>query len=189
MWNDAAEAVVAGSGQVYSAPVGTALPANQSAALNTAFNGHGYHTEDGVAINYAPEITRHGAWQAKRPVRIDRGTDSFRLTFALLQWNDVTLVTAFGGGEVESLGSGNYAYHPPADTDSIYEQAYVVDVIDGDNIGRFLVPRGVVVEGVDSTFNDTAMANLPITIEALEPADGREAWTFLSNFDGLAAGS
>lgn len=189
-WNNAGESVVAGSGEVYVADVGTALPANESSALAAAtYHGLGYHTEDGVGFNYAPEFTRHGAWQAQRPIRIIRGAAGTTFTFALLQWNEDTLDVAFGGGTVTDLGTGHYKYAPPTDDESINERTVVIDIVDGSDKGRFVVPRAAAVEGVDFTFNDTTMANLPVTIEALEPEAGGDAWYFLSNFSGFAAGS
>lgn len=189
-WNDAGETVVAGTGEVYVADTGASLPANQSSNLSAAiYHGLGYHTEDGVGLNYSPEFTRMGAWQAQRPIRIVRGASGTTFTFALLQWNEDTLDLAFGGGDVIDLGGGSYKYVPPSDTDPIAEKTVIIDVIDGSDIGRFVIPRGVATEGVDSTFNDTAMANLPVTVEALEPETGGDAWYFLSNFAGFAAGS
>lgn len=189
-WNDAAETVVAGTGQVYVAAVGTTLPANADAALAAAFVGLGYHTEEGVSLNKAIEIVEFRAWQSRHPIRRERETEDFQLTFVLQQWNEETVPLAFGGGSITDLGGGQFKYVPPRDDEQLDERALVCDVDDGDRRIRFVVPRGTVTEGVESTFQRSEMANLPITFKALEPTEGGEAWYPLFNdAAGFAAGS
>ena len=53
---DANELLVASSGSVYVAPVGTTLPTSATASLNAAFTELGYVTEDGVSLNVEPQI-------------------------------------------------------------------------------------------------------------------------------------
>ncbi len=189
-WNQSDELIVAGTGEVYVAAVGTSLPANESTALSSSlWTGLGYHTEDGVSISNTPETQRYNAWQSKRPVRLDRGVETFTLTFNLEQFNEATFPLAFGGGDVTEPTSGHYKYEPPTDTDGLDERAVICDVVDGANIIRFVIPRGVATEAVETSFTRTALATLPITIEALEPADGGSAWYALSNLAGFEVGS
>lgn len=189
-WNDSAETIIAGTGQVYVAPVGTALPANAESALNAAFLGLGYHTEDGVSVNQTPEIVEHGAWQTKHPIRRVREAEEFLITFALLQWNEVNVPLAFGGGDIIDLGSGQYRFDPPVESDELDERALIADVIDGDRRLRWVIPRGSVTEGVTSEFTRASMSGIPITFKALAPEDGSKAWYWLSNdAAAFAAGS
>lgn len=189
-WNDAEETIIAGTGQAYRAPVGTPLPATAAAAPDTAFEGLGYHTDDGVSVNQTPEIVEHGAWQSRYPIRRHRQSEEFLITFSLLQWNEINVPFAFGGGEIVDLGGGDIRYNPPAVTDPLDERALIVDVIDGDRILRWIVPRGSVTEGVESQFSSTEMAGLQVTFKALEPEDGSPAWYWVSNDDAaFAAGS
>jgi hypothetical protein len=189
-WNDPAETIVAGTGQVYVAPTGTAEPANVDSALNAAFQGLGYHTEEGVSVNKTLEIVEFKAWQSRYAIRRERDTEEFQLTFVLEQWNEVTTPLAFGGGEIVPLGGDQFKFVPPGDDDSLDERALVCDVQDGDRKIRFVVPRGTVTEGVESSFQRTEMANLPITFKALEPEDAGDAWYFLTNdAAAYAAGS
>lgn len=188
-WNDSGETIIAGTGEVYVAPVGTTEPANESSTLNTAFFGLGYHDEDGVAVQNAPELQKFGAWQSKKPIRIERGDEAFRLTFKLLQWNEKTVPLAFGGGTISDLGSGHYKFTPPLADDAPDERCVVADVIDGDNILRIVIPRCIVVDDVESELKRDAMGMLPITVEAMEPETGGDPWYFLTNIAGFATGS
>jgi len=188
-WNDSDEVVVGGSGQVYVASVGSTLPSTPSSSLDPAsWKGLGYHTEDGVSVANAPEITRHTAWQSKRPIRIDRQADTFSISFALLQWDEDSLPLALGGGSITDLGGGAYKYSPPEPDDAVDERSLVVDVEDGANKLRFVVPRGIAVEGVDTQFARSSMSSLAITFEALENDNGDD-WYLLTNLAGFAQGS
>lgn len=189
-WNDAAETIIAGGGQVYSAAVGSTLPANAGATLSAAtWIGLGYHTEDGVSINKGLEITEHGAWQSKHPIRRERETEDFAVTFALQQWNENTVPLAFGGGTVSDLGSGQYKFVPPGDTDDLDERSLIVDLDDGSRRLRIVIPRGTVTDGVESQFSRGQMSALPVSFKALEPETGGDAWYFLTNDSAYAAGS
>lgn len=189
-WNDAAETIVAGTGQVYVAPVGTTLPTTAEAAVDSSFVGLGFHTEDGVSMNKTLEIVEFRAWQSRHPIRRERETEDFQLTFVLQQWNEQTLPFALGGGTVTQVTAGHYKYTPPGDDDQLDERSLICDVIDGDRIARFVIPRGTVSEGVESTFQRSEMAGLPVTFKALEPATGGDPWHVLFNDDdAFATGS
>lgn len=180
-WNDPGETIIAGTGQAYAAAVGTALPTSESSSLNAAFHGLGYHTEDGVSVNFEPDIVEHQAWQSKHPIRVEKNAEAFTVSFVLLQWNEDTVPLAFGGGAITEPTSGHFKYTPPSESDAIAEKSFVIDVQDGSRIGRFVLPRAVVTESVEATFNRSEMAGLPISLKALQPSDLSSPWLFYSN--------
>lgn len=186
-WNKSDETVVAGTGEVYVAPVGTPLPATADAALNAAFIGLGYHSEDGVTVNKNLEITEFRAWQSRHPIRRERETEDFQLSYNLLQWNEETIPLAFGGGEILDLGGGQFRYSPPADGEDLDERTLVCDVDDGPRRVRFVIPRGSITEGAESQFQRTEMATLAVTFKSLEPLDTSDPYYFLFNDDGAFA--
>lgn len=189
-WNDPTETHIAGTGEAYYAPVGTALPATADAALNAAFVGLGYHNEDGVTTNREVSITDHKAWQSKYPIRRTRESEDFTIGFTLLQWNEVTVPFAYGGGDLITVSSGQYRYDPPVASDAIDEWSLVVDVDDGSRRMRFVIPRGSVTDAVESGFTSNGMAELPISFKGLEPAAGGAVWYPLFNdAAAFAAGS
>lgn len=188
-WNDASELIVAGNGQVYTAPVGTALPTTgPTETLNSAFEGLGYHTEDGVSISVNPDIQEFNSWQSRQPVRREMNAREIQVQFTLQQWDEDSVPFAFGGGTVTTLGGGAYRYDYPADTAQLVETSLVVDVVDGSDIFRFVFPRGNVTEAVESQFSRDSEAGLPITWKALAPANDASAGYFLTNAS-FAAGS
>jgi hypothetical protein len=187
-WNDSGEYVVAGTGEAYVGAVGATAPTTPTSSLSVAsWTGLGYHTEDGVSISHSIEVARFRAWQSRSDTRRDRESETFRVTFALQQWNETNVPFAFGGGAI--TGSGPYTFTPADDDAALAEKSLVVDVKDGAYTLRFVVPRGTVVESVESQFARTQEAVLPITFEALEPTEGGPAWYFLTDAPGFAAGS
>lgn len=189
-WNDESELVVAGNGQVYFAPVGTTLPAKGSApdaALDRAFVGTGYLTEDGVTFNAGMDIQEIMAWQSKSPIRREKTAQNMTVSFAMQQYNETNLPFAFGGGVV--TGSGPYTYTFPLDTDALEERSLVVDVKDGTTDFRFVFPRGNVTEAVESRFAKGTPALLPVTYRALAPVGGGDIAYVLTDSSGFVAGS
>jgi hypothetical protein len=188
-WNDAEEICIAGTGQLYLAPVGTALPAPNSdptTALNAAFVGAGYTAEDGATFRGTPEITEHRAWQNTSAIRRARKSQDLEILCDLLQWNEDTVKAAFGGGTV--TGSGPYTYTFPVAGDALAEYSVVLDVQDGDNIMRFVVERmNSGLETVESQFNADNMAVLPIALKSL--ASDTAPYMISNNNAAFVAGS
>lgn len=189
-WNDPGETIIAGNGQVYIGAVGATAPTSEVSALAAAtWFGLGYHTEDGASINQSPEVIRHKAWQTKADVRRTRESDILQISFGLIQWNEQSVPLAFGGGTVSEPSAGKYKYVPPTAGAAENEKALILDIVDGSTVLRFYVPRGTVVEGVESQFTRSQMGALPITFEAMEPDDGTAQWSLFTNSTAFATGS
>jgi hypothetical protein len=190
-WNDSNEIVVAGTGQVYVAPTGTALPTTgPDQKLNSAFVGLGYHTEDGTTFTVSPDITEFLAWQSRQPIRRDLKAQDLTVAFQLQQWNEENVPLAFGGGEITEVSAGIYRYSFPEEGDALDERALVLDVQDGERKMRFVLPKGNVTESVESQFQRSETAKLPITFKALAADDGGSPGYMLFNdAAAFAAGS
>jgi hypothetical protein len=190
-WNDANELVVGGTGEAYVAPVGSTLPAKKPTdALDAAFFGLGYHTEDGASFSVTPDISEIGAWQSRQPIRRDLNGQDIMVSFVLQQWNEESVCLAFGGGEITEVESGIFRYDFPDESDVLDERALVLDVADGDDNLRFVFPRGNVTEAVETQFKRSEPAVLPITFKVLSPTDGgAPGYVLMDNAEAFAAGS
>lgn len=188
-WNDADELIVAASGQVYIAPVGTTLPTTADGTLNAAFNGLGFITEDGATITHTPEVQEFGAWQSRQPVRREKVKGDWAIAFALEQWNEVSIPLAFGGGTVVSDGGSGFRFDLPSDTDALPEYSIVIDAIDGSVEHRWVYERGNVTDAVETNYQASALALLPITFKVLAPSAGGSPGRYLTTAAGFAAGS
>lgn len=191
-WNNSDELVVAGAGQVYIAASGTTLPADYNAATSlspSTWTGLGYHTEDGVSFSATPEIVENRAWQARQAIRRERTSQDLQFTFSLLQWNEATVVLAFGGGSITTV-TGGYKYEfPDADSAALAEYAVVVECIDGSEKHYFAFSRVNVTETVESQFTAQNPAVLPITLKVLPPASGGSPGRYLTNSTAFVTGS
>jgi hypothetical protein len=189
-WNNDKEIVVAGNGQVYVAPASPApaLPTTPIVALNAAFIGLGYATEDGATVTVTPEVSDYMAWQSRSPVRREKVSQEAQVSLSLMQWNEQTVPAALGGGVISGT-AGNYRYDLPDDNAALAEIALILEVVDGPFHMRWVFPRGNSVEAVEAQFQRGNPAALPLTFKALTPAGGGSPGYFLSDGVGFAAGS
>lgn len=187
MAKDSDQLVVAASGSIYVAPVGTTVNTDPDGALNAAFRDLGYATEDGVTFGDSPSIESIMAWQKSSPLRrIVTGRER-TVSFSLHQWNDATVPFAYGGGQWNALGGGLYRLDPPADTDELEERCLVIDWADGDRHFRFVAYSGNVTGGVETQLTRTGSAVLPITFE-INANDNGDDWNIFTDDPVFAEG-
>lgn len=175
MANTPQEIIIAGTGTLYTAPEGTALPSYLTDPLNAAFVDCGYITEDGAKFTDQKSVNQVRAWQDFYPVRTHITERTGMVETSLMQWNEGNMILAYGGGGVIEPQPGEYRYLPP-DPEELDVVALVLDMSDGDRNFRLVVGRAFVTSNVESTFAKSGPALLPITFEVL--ANGSEKpWT------------
>jgi hypothetical protein len=179
-WNDPNEIRIASNGQVYVAPVGTALPTTPTATLNSTFVGLGYLTTDGVQISSSPEVQDIMSYQARQATRRELLNQEVQASFTLQQFNESTIPFAFGGGSVTSPSAGIYRYELPTDG-ALDERAMIIDAVDGTVHQRWILPRGNVTDAVEISFVRDAEQQLPVTFKALQPTDGSTSLIYLTD--------
>lgn len=180
-WKDANEINIAGTGEIFVAPVGTTLPVNPTSTPHASFIGLGFTSEDGVTFTVGGEVGDFRAWQSRQPIRRERNSQDASAAFELLQWNETNVPFAFGGGAVTSPSAGIYRYELPLAGDALDERAMIIDWQDGDRHQRVIIPRGTVSEDVSPQLQRTEMAVLPITFSALAPEDGSTSMIYLTD--------
>ena len=164
--------VVAGrpkpNGAIFRAPLGTALPTDETTALNVAFNGQGYAHEDGLerAISKAYETIR--AWGGDE-VKRSRTELTVQFTFTLIEAaNGEVAKTIFGEDAVTVTPATSsegtkiavaYAGEDPEDS------SWVFDLKDGNHVRRIVAPVAqVVTEDFTQTFSDSDVIGYPVTL-------------------------
>jgi hypothetical protein len=190
-WDDSSEAYVGATGEIYVANVGATAPTSTTSTLNPAtWYGLGLTTEDGPTFRVEPEVTEFRAWQAFQAIRRERTGENVEWSAALEQWNEATLPFALGGGTITSDGGSGYKFTPAEVGDAVDERACIIDIADGTRKTRFYFPRGTVTEAVETQFQRTELAVLPITFRALRPADNSSTYKiFFDDAAAFAAGS
>jgi hypothetical protein len=183
MGKDVDEIVVGANGTVWTAPVGTAAPADEDAAPAAGWVDLGYVSEDGVTVTDAKTLEVISVWQLFYAARRIVTARELNLSFALRQWSKDTVPFAFGGGEITTPTAGHHKYTPPAPED-LDERALMIDWQDGTKHYRWVVLRGMVTDNVETNLTRTAAADLPITF-GMNGSDTGDPWYLLTDDPAL----
>lgn len=188
MATDVDQVVVAANGNVYVAPLGTAGPTDIATALNAAFIDLGYLSEDGISeITPGMDTTEIRAWQAFYPIRRVVTGRSLDIGFTLLEWSDISIKLAFGGGTVATTAGppAYYTYTPPAPEDIDY-RAMVIQWEDGTKDYRLHLPRVLVSDVGGISLRRSDPAGIPLTF-SVDAADGAQPFTLITDDPAFAA--
>jgi hypothetical protein len=156
------------TGELYAAPVGTALPTDTSTALNAAFKGLGYFSEDGVTETYEKDTEDITAWQNAKRVRTL--ITSAKATYAgtLIQTNVDVIETVFGTSVTQTVNHGTYTINPGATSGRL---SWVLEVIDGAEIKRIVIEEGEITELGETNYATGEAIGYAITLEAYTDPD------------------
>jgi hypothetical protein len=187
---DASEVVVGANGRVLVAPADSATFPEDMSSMGAEWVEVGYVSEDGVTFTAGQEIEDIMAWQSFYAIRKVVTGKTVSVEFAMRQWNEDTVVFAFGGGEVtRAAGVATYVPAEPGDLD---ERAVCVEWEDGADTYRLVLPRGIVTGEVSSNVTRSAAADLPVSFEITPDGlpDGSNIetnpWYLLTDADGFA---
>jgi hypothetical protein len=167
----AADVVVAVTGAVYIAPVGTPLPTSASAPLAAPWVDLGFVSEDGVKEVHDTDTDDITAWQDSATVRRLVTKQAVRYELGLLEQNATTVELVYGSPRTGALPGGpggtpgglrdiytaSYGalygdpvpVAPGAPTSTVFvidgkqhdDVALIVDVVDGSRLIRRCAPR------------------------------------------------
>lgn len=163
---DASNVRVAVTGAVSKGDLTATAPTGTSGTL-TGFTDLGYVSEDGVTIALpdAGEATPIRAWQNGATVRTIRTPSEDRpsFTFTLLETSLEVVETYFGATVTQTATEGSFDYDSTATREPA---SYVVDVIDGSELIRTYIPRGVVATVGDQVYANGEPIGYSVTVEA-----------------------
>lgn len=157
------EAGVVVSGEIYVAPTGTAAPSDTSTALNAAFKGLGYYSDDGITENLDRSIDNIVASQNATVVRSVVTEAVISWEFELLQTNKDTIEFAYGTTVTQSVPHGTYTITPGSTGG---RKSVVFHHIDGSQIKRIYVAEGEVTERGESVAVSSDVTRYPCTFTA-----------------------
>ena len=180
MAKDVDQIVVGANGSIHVAPIGTTQPVSEAAAYAAGWVELGYTSEDGVTLTDSKTIEPIPVWQLFYPARRVITDRDFSAAFVLRQWSADTVALAFGGGEVTEVSTGHFKYEPPA-PEVIDERALGITWLDGDKTYRLIIPRGVVIENVETKIARGAAADLPVTFGIIGDDAGGAPWYLLTD--------
>lgn len=166
------------TGAIYSAAKGTALPATATATLDAAFKDHGYVSEDGVTESTSRTVEQIRAWQNATVVREVPTEGEATYAFTLIETN-ADNVGLYYGDTVDNT-NGSVRVRPTVVGD---RRAFVIDVVDGANYVRTVVPDGEVTERGEQVYANGQPIGYPVTIKAYADANGVAATKYYSALD------
>lgn len=169
MTQDASKVRVAVTGAVFKGLTSATAPTGTSGAP-TGFTDLGYIGEDGVEIEMpdAGDTTPIKAWQGGTTVRVVRvpGEDNPTWTFLMLETTIATVETYFGVTVTSTATEGSFEFKNSAKPTN----SYIVDAIDGSELLRDYIPRGVVASVGAHTLSNGDAIGYQVTVEGeLDP--------------------
>lgn len=156
MATSSANVKVGTTGKIYVGPVGTTLPTAHSTTPAAGFTELGYISDAGVTEAMATTTNKIRAWQNADVVREVQTEHDLTFKFACLETNATVLATFYGNyttGDIEING-----LQPVA-------QEWVLDVIDGVDVIRVVIPYGQITDRGDVQYvnADAVMYDMTVT--------------------------
>lgn len=179
---------VAGSGELFLAPVGTTLPTSAAATLDPLFEGYGFTNEDGVVLSKSVEREGIPAWQSTTPVRYLTTSQELTAAVTFLQSNEDILKLWLGSGDFASDANvTDPGYRADMPVDPVGQQyAFVLEWVDGEIKSRLAIPKVEVTETGDVSLARAATA-FPVTFGALAPDSGTVLASWLTTDPAFGA--
>jgi hypothetical protein len=157
------EVGVAVSGEIYVAPTGTALPTDTTTALNAAFKGLGYVSEDGITENVERSIDDLIAWQNATVVRSVVTDAKVTYEFTLWQTNKDTQEFVSGATVTQSVPHGTFTLSPGTTGG---RKAFVFHIIDGAQIKRIAIAEAELTERGETVYASGEAIGYECTVTA-----------------------
>jgi hypothetical protein len=184
---NATQIVVPARTRLWLAPVGTPAPADATVAMPAGWYSVGLTTEDSLKFNEEPQFETVKSAQTDYPSRTFQTSDSATVEVDLQQWNARNFRAVFGGGTITAItpaggGGGapkHYRFAPPQ-IGGRTEVAACIEVVDGPKVYRYIIPRAMQMEGVQTDLQKAKEAILPLRL-AVQGGDDADAWYLVTN--------
>lgn len=165
-------------GALYSAPIGTALPANAVDKLPETFKALGYISEDGIVNSNSPKSDSIKAWGGDTVMNVQtEKEDTFQYT--LLESLNVDVMREVYGPD-NVTGDLETGVTIKANSTELTRHVLVAEMIMTDGVlKRVVVPAGKVSEVGDITYNDSDAVGYETTLSALPDLAGNTHYEYI----------
>ena len=165
-------------GAIYRAPLGTPLPTDAVSVLNSAFEGLGYCSEDGLTNTNTAETEDVNAWGGDRVMSLQTSkNDSF--SFNLIEILNLAVLKAVYGDDNVS-GNLTSGITVKANSKEQEECSWVIDmVLRGNILKRIVIPNGKVSEVGEIPYQDNSAIQYPTTLVCVPDASGNTHYEYM----------
>ena len=172
------------TGAILSAPTGTALPIDETTALNASFKDSGYISDAGLKIGTNASSVDITDWSGSvvRSIMSEYGNV---LSWEHLEWNGESLKNFLGDANVTVVATTGAPTKITAkfNGDDLPVKEWVFQIKDGVRKIRVVVPNGQVdaADRGEITFAKTEAVKLPISLKTFPDASGNHIYVYSSD--------
>lgn len=180
------------TGGILSAPTGTALPTDETTALNAAFKAFGYVSDSGLEPSGDAASRKDiAAWGGDNVLSVLESKSIRKFKFTLIEvFNADVLKQVFGAANVVTTAATTSAGTKIAITDKGEEPApaeYIFEVIFNAKKMRVVIPNGQLQVTAERPFVDSDAMGYECEVTCLPDANGVRVFRYLANDDKLPA--
>ena len=165
------------TGSVYVAPASTAVPTTIAGALNAAFNDVGYISEDGVVTSTNSDTNEIKAWQNGDIVRVIQTSHEFTLKFTMIETNEYAL-KAYYNSYTHGAGAADGVVQVTGT--AAFRGAWVINVVDGTDLIRIVVPDGQVTDRDDVSYVNGDPISYGVTVTCYPDSSNVKAYIYFA---------
>ena len=169
---DASKIRVAGSGAIWYAPTGTALPTDSTTALDAAFVNIGY-AQDGFELDQTIKNQEVNAWQTAEVVKVINTGITRKVMCEALEMNKATVGLAWGGATITPGTAGVYTLTIP-NAQLTKEFILVADWNDGTKSQRVVIKRAALTALPKQKIGRQDTISFQFEVQALLPTDNSD---------------
>lgn len=173
-------------GAIFTAPVGTPLPTSATEALNEAFQGLGYVSEDGLTNGTELEVNKIKAWGGDTVLVIQASKeDTFK--YVLIEVKSKT-VLGYVYGEDNVSGELATGIVVKVNNADVPERSIVIDMILRDNtLKRIVIPSCKISEVGDIVYSDGEAVGYDTTVDCTPDSAGNTHYEYIQKASSPSA--